>query len=70
MAHELASLIWLAVLDNLEENEHTFCLLKRLAQEGDVSAPLTFRILAMLSSFVPYLFLVLDDQVEQYKLLF
>ncbi|GMN66479.1 hypothetical protein TIFTF001_035550 [Ficus carica] len=35
MAHELASQIWLAVLDNLEENEHTFLILKRLAQEGD-----------------------------------
>lgn len=36
MAHELASQIWLAVLDNLEETEHTFQILKRLAQEGDV----------------------------------
>ncbi|KAL6207904.1 hypothetical protein ACLB2K_018857 [Fragaria x ananassa] len=35
MAHELASQIWLAVLDNLEETEHTFQILKRLAQEGD-----------------------------------
>lgn len=35
-AHELASQIWLAVLDNLEENEQTFLLLKRLALEGDV----------------------------------
>lgn len=42
LAHELASLIWLAVIDNLEENEQTFCLLKRLAQEGDVSAPLNY----------------------------
>ncbi|XP_061355938.1 uncharacterized protein LOC133300416 isoform X2 [Gastrolobium bilobum] len=39
VAHELASRIWLAVLDNLEENQHTFCLLKRLAQEGDVFLP-------------------------------
>lgn len=39
MAHELASQIWLAVLDNLEENEHTFLILKRLAQEGDVFLP-------------------------------
>ncbi|KAK6911196.1 hypothetical protein RJ641_023289 [Dillenia turbinata] len=38
-AHELASQIWLAVLDNLEENEHTFLLLKRLALEGDVFLP-------------------------------
>lgn len=37
MAHDLASQIWLAVLDNLEENEQTFQLLKRLAQEADVS---------------------------------
>ncbi|RWW78455.1 hypothetical protein BHE74_00013320 [Ensete ventricosum] len=36
-AHELASEIWLAVINNLEENQHTFLLLKRLAQEGDVS---------------------------------
>lgn len=37
IAHELASQIWLAVLDNLEDNEHTFLILKRLALEGDVS---------------------------------
>ncbi|CAL5439295.1 unnamed protein product [Camellia sinensis] len=37
--HELASLIWLAVIDNLEENEQTFLLLKRLALEGDVFLP-------------------------------
>ncbi|PQP99290.1 uncharacterized protein Pyn_15324 [Prunus yedoensis var. nudiflora] len=39
MADDLASQIWLAVLDNLEENEHTFQILKRLAQEGDVFLP-------------------------------
>ncbi|GLT61783.1 hypothetical protein SLA2020_344650 [Shorea laevis] len=39
MAHELASQIWLAVLDNLEENERTFHLLKRLALEGEVFLP-------------------------------
>ncbi|KAI4325192.1 hypothetical protein MLD38_030610 [Melastoma candidum] len=39
MAHELASQIWIAVLDNLEENEHAFLLLKRLAQEPDVFLP-------------------------------
>uniref|UniRef100_A0A6P4AHE0 uncharacterized protein LOC107428179 isoform X3 n=1 Tax=Ziziphus jujuba TaxID=326968 RepID=A0A6P4AHE0_ZIZJJ len=38
-AHELASQMWLAVLDNLEENEHTFLILKRLALEGDVFLP-------------------------------
>ncbi|XAR49785.1 hypothetical protein NMG60_11003924 [Bertholletia excelsa] len=38
-AHELASQIWLAVIDNLEENERTFLLLKRLAMEGDVFLP-------------------------------
>lgn len=37
IAHELASQIWLAVLDSLEENENTFFLLKSFAQEGDVS---------------------------------
>lgn len=39
VAHELASQIWLAVLDNLEENHDTFLLLKRFAQEGDVFLP-------------------------------
>lgn len=36
-AHELASMIWLAVIDNLEESVQTFVLLKRVALEGDVS---------------------------------
>ncbi|KAG8380276.1 hypothetical protein BUALT_Bualt07G0176500 [Buddleja alternifolia] len=35
-AHELASLIWLAVIDNMDDNHQTFLLLKRLAFEGDV----------------------------------
>lgn len=39
VAHELASQIWLAVLDNLEENKCTFHILKRLALEGDVFLP-------------------------------
>ncbi|KAK9099731.1 hypothetical protein Scep_023161 [Stephania cephalantha] len=38
-AHELASQIWLAVIDNMEENEHTFFLLKQLVQEPDVFLP-------------------------------
>ncbi|XP_058068320.1 uncharacterized protein LOC131217415 isoform X2 [Magnolia sinica] len=38
-AHELASQIWLAVINNLEENERTFLLLKRLTQEGDLFLP-------------------------------
>lgn len=38
-ADELASLIWLAVIDNLEDNHQTFLLLKRLALEGDVFLP-------------------------------
>lgn len=37
IAHELASQIWLAVLDNLADNDLTFLILKRLALEGDVS---------------------------------
>lgn len=41
-AYELASLIWLAVINNLEENENTFCLLKRLAQEGDLLLPFPY----------------------------
>ncbi|CAL5087561.1 unnamed protein product [Urochloa decumbens] len=35
-AHDLASKIWLAVIDSLEENEQTFLLLKRLAREGEL----------------------------------
>ncbi|KAM7254064.1 hypothetical protein ACFE04_031746 [Oxalis oulophora] len=38
-AHELSSQIWLAVLDNLEENKQTFMLLKRLALEDDIFLP-------------------------------
>ncbi|WOL19776.1 hypothetical protein Cni_G28578 [Canna indica] len=41
-AHELASDIWLAVINNLEENKHTFLLLKRLAQEGDFFLPFPY----------------------------
>lgn len=37
IAHQLASRIWLAVLDNLDDNHHSFSMLKRLAHEGDVS---------------------------------
>lgn len=50
-AHELASQIWLAVINNLEENEHTFLLLKRLAQERDVSS-FTTNILYLLLLFL------------------
>ncbi|GAA0155068.1 hypothetical protein LIER_12888 [Lithospermum erythrorhizon] len=38
-AHELASKIWLAVIDNLEETEQTFLILKRLALEGEIFLP-------------------------------
>ncbi|XP_068639072.1 uncharacterized protein [Aristolochia californica] len=38
-AYELASLVWLAFINNLEENERTFLLLKRIALEGDVFLP-------------------------------
>ncbi|XP_031092329.1 uncharacterized protein LOC115997020 [Ipomoea triloba] len=41
-AHELASLIWLAVIDNMEENEQTLLILKRLASEGDVILPFPY----------------------------
>ncbi|THU47165.1 hypothetical protein C4D60_Mb09t12660 [Musa balbisiana] len=41
-AHELASEIWLAVINNLEENKHTFLLLKRFAQEGDLFLPFPY----------------------------
>ncbi|KAG2722436.1 hypothetical protein I3760_02G128900 [Carya illinoinensis] len=44
MAHELASQIWLAVVDGLEENERTFCLLKNLALEADVFLPFPYSI--------------------------
>ncbi|XP_051135317.1 uncharacterized protein LOC127254312 isoform X1 [Andrographis paniculata] len=36
-AHELASLIWLAVIENLDDNYQTFLLLKRLAFEAENS---------------------------------
>ncbi|KAG6545707.1 hypothetical protein Mapa_012892 [Marchantia paleacea] len=38
-AHELASLIWVAVLDNLDETENTFHLLMRIAEEWEVFLP-------------------------------
>ncbi|KAL2609528.1 hypothetical protein R1flu_028101 [Riccia fluitans] len=38
-AHELASLIWVAVLDNLDETENTFRLLMRIAEEWEVFLP-------------------------------
>ncbi|XP_037442433.1 uncharacterized protein LOC119310916 isoform X1 [Triticum dicoccoides] len=40
-AHELASNIWIAVIDNLEENQQTFMLLKHLAQ-GDFFLPFPY----------------------------
>ncbi|MCD7466940.1 hypothetical protein HAX54_004042 [Datura stramonium] len=52
MAHELASIIWLAVVDNLEENEQTFNLLKRLASEGDVILP--FRIQGLIKLYAAF----------------
>eukprot|EP01018_Ginkgo_biloba_P027327 Gb_34077 [translate_table: standard] len=39
IAHELASKVWLAVINNLEENEHTFHLLMRIAEEWEVFLP-------------------------------
>lgn len=41
-AYELASLIWLAVIDNLEETEQTFSVLKRLALDGEVFLPFPY----------------------------
>ncbi|URE36833.1 FBOX [Musa troglodytarum] len=41
-AHELASEIWLAIINNLEENKHTFLLLERFAQEGDLFLPFPY----------------------------
>ncbi|CAI9280809.1 unnamed protein product [Lactuca saligna] len=41
-AHDLASKIWLAVIENLEESEKTFLLLKRLALEGDAFLPFPY----------------------------
>ncbi|KAF9612462.1 hypothetical protein IFM89_000210 [Coptis chinensis] len=38
-AHELASQIWVAVIDNMDENERTFLLLKHLVQETNVFLP-------------------------------
>ncbi|KAG6474276.1 hypothetical protein ZIOFF_068201 [Zingiber officinale] len=41
-AHELSSEVWLAVINNLEENKRTFLLLKRLAQEGEFFLPFPY----------------------------
>lgn len=41
----MVSEIWVAVINNLEENHHTFLLLKHLAQEGDVSFTLHASVL-------------------------
>ncbi|OAE25463.1 hypothetical protein AXG93_458s1080 [Marchantia polymorpha subsp. ruderalis] len=38
-AHELASIIWVAVFDNLDETENTFHLLMRIAEEWEVFLP-------------------------------
>jgi hypothetical protein len=38
-AHDVASLIWVAVLGNLEETERTFHLLMRIAEEWEVMWP-------------------------------
>lgn len=38
-AHELASKVWLAVINSLEENEHTFHLLMRITKEWEVFLP-------------------------------
>lgn len=46
VAHQLASRIWLALVDNLEENHHSFSILKRLAQEVDVFLPYPYTISA------------------------
>lgn len=41
-ADELATKIWLALLDNLEDTKHTFIVLKSIAQEYDVSGNKVF----------------------------
>lgn len=41
-AHELASNIWLTLINNLEENEKTFLVLRRIAQEGDFFLPFPY----------------------------
>jgi hypothetical protein len=38
-AGELATKIWLALLDNLEDTKHTFTVLKSIAQEYDGFLP-------------------------------
>lgn len=35
-ADELATKIWLTLVDNLEDTKHTFIVLKSIAQEYDV----------------------------------
>ena len=41
-AHELASQIWLAVIDNLDDSEKTFHLLMRIVEEWEVIFHLFF----------------------------
>ncbi|KAI3766277.1 hypothetical protein L2E82_16330 [Cichorium intybus] len=41
-AHDLASKIWLTVIENLEESQQTFVLLKRLALEEDAFLPFPY----------------------------
>lgn len=38
-AHDLASQIWLAVINNLDESEHTFHLLMQIVEEWEVFLP-------------------------------
>lgn len=38
-AHDLASQIWLAVIDNLDDSEHTFRLLMQIVEEWEVFLP-------------------------------
>ncbi|OAY83358.1 hypothetical protein ACMD2_04312 [Ananas comosus] len=65
-AHELASQVWLAVINNLEENQRTFALLKRFAQEGDFFLPYPYsRSYVVLSRVFEKLFTDFRDCLTQ-----
>ena len=63
IAHELASQIWLAVIDNLDDSEKTFHLLMRIVEEWEVIFHLFFVLtihwFSQLSSSFFFLILIL-----------
>ena len=62
IAHELASQIWLAVIDNLDDSEKTFHLLMRIVEEWEVIFHLFFVLtIHWFSQLTIFLFYLLDS---------